>query len=162
MILWVDFSVGGLCRTLLSIDLSLSWEVEGIASGSGRLRLVCLPSHIGSSSSLGVWGFLPEMESCISLWRLPIVGRVFKSVSLLEEVLPGSYCTVGVVADGSFCSLQRGNLLVHRVTVDIYLGFAPVVMRGLESSACWRRFVPFSLAALDGSCAGRSLVLCSC
>ena len=147
MSLWERFSVVGLCQTLLSTSLSLSLEVVGTASGSGHLRLVCHPSRIGSSSFRGVLELLPEMGSCISLWRLPIVGGVSESVSLLGEVF-GSCCTVGVVVDSSFCSLQRGYPPVHRVFVGIYPGLAPVVMRGLAFSACWRRFVPFSLATL--------------
>merc|ERR1711974_558994 len=124
-------------------------EVVGTASGNGHLRLGCPLSRIGSSSFRGVLELLLEMGSCISLMRLPIVGRVSGSVSLLGEAF-GSCCTVGVAVGNSFCSLLRGNLPVRRVFVGICLGLAPGVMRGLAFSVCWRRFVPFSSVTLGG------------
>ena len=158
MCLLVAFCTVVFCRILLQIGPCLSLGVGDIASGSGCARLVCHLSHTGSSSSLDVWGFLLGMESCTLMLRPLIFERVFGSVSWAEGV--GSCCTA--VVGSSFCSLRHGNPLVHPAMIGINLGPVPVVRRGLESLACGRRFVPFSSAALGGSCAGRLLALCFC
>ena len=123
----VGFCIASPFRIPLPGRLSLSLVIGGSALGNGCLRLVCVLSHIGSRSFLGVWGLLLERRLCISVLCLSISGMV----SCLGGLLPSSCCTVGDVVGSSFCSLRHVNLLARPVLTGICPGSVPVRKRRL-------------------------------